>query len=452
MATGHLGGPRAVRGVSAGLSGLLAVGFASAISPIARGAIIEWGNTGEGAWNEATNWAGGSVPTSADDSRISNGGTAVIDSTQDISSMFVILAAATGTSGNLKMTGGKLTTGSDVRVAGNGNLSGGTATFHQSGGAVLLNGGNVNVGFGNSGVGTYNLSGGSLQITVGTIIAIGNRGNGTFDQTGGTVYVKGGTNTPNGLLNIARNAGSNASPAATGTVRISGGTMAVANVRFGNATGGTATNLLSISGTGKLITSAISVFTGYTGTNTISLTGGTLTAGSIGLPLENNGGTLAPATPDFAAAPADVNALVVHPVGTTTMAGNSGYTQEPTGVLAIDLASLASHDRVDVGAGTNAAGAVLAGTIAVNLLDGFNPATGSTFDVLAADTVESTALVTGQTASGDTFVPSVVTGDDGRQVLRLTVTAVPEPGVLGLAAGFGGLMFASRRGRRQSAR
>jgi hypothetical protein len=448
MAKGASRGQRSFYGIRAGLGGAFALGLASAVSPLASGVTVTWSNTGEGAWNVGSNWTGGSVPASGDDSRINNGGTAVIDASQDIASLFVILADVSDTSGNLRMTGGKLTTTSDIRAGGNGGSAGGVGVFTQSGGAVLLNGGNVNVGFGNTAVGTYNLSAGSLQVNSGTIIAVGNRGTGTFDQSGGTVYVKGGTNTANGLLNIGRNAaGTTPAPNASGTVRISAGTMAVANVRFGNAAAGGGVNQLSISGSGKLLTNSISVFAGYTGTNTVSFTGGTLTAASVALPLTNNGGTLAPATVDFAAAPADINALAVNPVGTTTLVGDNGYTQGATGVLAIDLAGLTSYDKLDIGAGTNTASALLAGTIAVNLVSGFNPATGSTFDIVAADALTSTAAVTGQTAGGDVFVPSFVTGDDGRQVLRLTVTAVPEPGVLGLATMAGAAML-TRRGRR----
>ena len=450
MAAGHRGGQRSFRGVRAGLGGIFAAGVASAFAPAAGGADVQWINTGEGNWVDAANWEGGNVPAAADNGRINNGGTAVIAPGHAVSIQFAILGDNSTNSGTLRMTGGSLTTTSDIRVGGNGGTNGGAATFHHSGGAALLNGGNVNVGFGSLATGTYNLSGGSLQVNAGTIIAVGNRGNGTFDQSGGTVYVKGGANTVNGVLNIARNAaGTSPAPGATGTVRISGGTMAVANVRFGNAAGGTGVNQLALSGTGKLLTHSITVFAGYTGTNTVSFTGGTLTAGSVALPLANNGGILAPATVDFAAAPADINALTVNPVGTTTLVGDNGYTQGSTGVLAVDLASLTGHDRVDIGAGTNTAGALLAGTIAVNLLDGFNPATGSTFDVLAADSVGSTAVVTGQTPGGDTFVPSVVTGDDGRQVLRLTVTAVPEPGLTGLGAVAGIGMLARRARRRE---
>lgn len=430
------------------LRGVFAIGLAAA-APAASAVTINWGNTGEGNWNTGANWVGGAVPASGDDSRINNGGTAIIDNGQDVASLFVILGDNSTNSGSLRMTGGTLTTTSDIRIGGNGGTNGGSAVFNHSAGPVLLNGGNVNVGFGNLATGTYNLSGGSLQVNSSTIIAIGNRGTGTLNQTGGTVYVRGGTNTLTGLLNIGRSAGgATPAPNASGTVKISAGTMAVANVRYGNATGGAGVNLMEVSGSGKLLTNSISVFAGYTGANTFSFVGGTLTAATAGIPLANNGGTLSPAFVDFAAAATGIAGIPINAVGTTTFTENNGYTQGSSGVLAVDLASAASYDRVDIGSGTNTAGATLGGTIAVNLVGGFQPAVGSTFDVLAADTLASTALVTGQTSAGDVFTPSVVTGDDGRQVLRLTVTSVPEPGTLGLAA-TAALGLAARRGRRR---
>ena len=58
------------------------------------------------------------------------------------------------------MTGGTLTTTSDIRLGNGGDIdtapasAGGTAIFAQSGGDVVLTGGNVNIGFGDTAVGT----------------------------------------------------------------------------------------------------------------------------------------------------------------------------------------------------------------------------------------------------------------------------------------------------------
>ena len=418
----------------------------------ATAATVPWIGTA-GNWNDPANWnhpTPGSIPTTADDGRISNGGTATISGDHSVGS--VTVADTTGTTGNLVMTGGSLTTtNTDIRIGGNGNTTGGTGTFTQSGGVVNMNAGNLNLGLGTLAAGTYNMSGGSLQINSANIIAVGNRGNGNLNMTGGTVYVRSaGTNSLTGLLNVGRNP---AGATANGNLNLSGGTIAVANVRFGNGATSTASvNLITVAGTGRLITDSISVQANHGGSNTFNFTGGTINAETISIPLTNAGGRLAPMTVDFLGGAqvgaTNISQLPIDPIGITTFLNNSGYTQGPTGILEIDIIGVGSHDRVDIGGGANAASADLAGTIAVNLLGGFDPALGQTFDVLTADTITNTALATGLTPSGHTFVPSIESGGDGRQILRLTVAEVPEPGgfvVLGAAS----LGLASRGARKR---
>jgi hypothetical protein len=74
------------------------------------------------------------------------------------------------------------------------------------------------------------------------------------------------------------------------------------------------------------------------------------------------------------------------------------------------------------------------------------PGLGSTFDIVTADTIANGALITRLTPSGHRFLPSIETGGDGRQVLRLTVSEVPEPGVVTLVGA--ALTLCSRRPRR----
>jgi hypothetical protein len=104
---------------------------------------------------------------------------------------------------------------------------------------------------------------------------------------------------------------------------------------------------------------------------------------------------------------------------------------------------------VDVGAGASVASATLAGTIAVNLLNDFDPALGDTFSILYADSIVNTAAVTGLTPSGNGFQASVVAtaAPDGRDVLRLTVVPAPEPSAIALAA-CAALGLGFRRSRR----
>jgi hypothetical protein len=423
------------------------------IAPSARAVDYFWNNAGVGNWNDPANWTNNTtpntIPGAGDPGFINNGGTAVIDSSMNLTAGFAIMGRTTGESGTLQMTGGSLATGSDVRVGGNSGTGGGTGRLDQSGGAITLNGGNLNVGFGSAGggaVGVYDLSGGSLQVSSGFIAAVGNRGNGTINQTGGTLYVRGGTSAATAEIQLGRNI---AAGTGSGLYNLSGGVAAAAQLRFGgaNSTNTASINTFNLSGTGKLITNTISVVnTGAT--NTFNFTGGTLSVANVNIPLVNNGGTLNPGGANFAAAPADISGLVETVIGTTTFGGNNSYTQGPAGILGIDIAAPATNDLVDIGLGTNTGSANLAGTIAVNLLNNFDPALGSTFDVLTADSIVNAAVPTGLTPGGHLFLPSIEIGGDGRQVLRLTVAEVPEPAAFTLL-GIAGLTLTTRRPRRK---
>jgi hypothetical protein len=275
------------------------------------------------------------------------------------------------------------------------------------------------------------MSGGSLQINSANIIAVGNRGNGALNMTGGSIYVRAGTNNAlTGLLNVGRNP---AGATANGNLNLSGGTIAVATVRFGNgATSAASVNMITVAGTGRLITDSISVQANHGGSNTFNFTGGTINAETISIPLTNSGGRLAPATIDFLGGAqvgaTNISQLPIDPIGTTTFVGNVGYTQGPAGILEIDI-DPSRNDRVQLTAGT----ATLAGTINVNLLGGFDPAVGQAFDVLNALDITGAPVVTGLTPSGHMFVSSIEPTIEG-ETLRLTVTQVPEPGIFPLGA------------------
>ncbi len=96
--------------------------------------------------------------------------------------------------------------------------------------SIILNGGNLNVGFGVTATGTYNLSGGSVQIEAGFIAAVGNLGTGTINQSGGTLYVRSTAIPANSVIQLGRN---NATTASSGTFTLSGGTAAALNFDFG---------------------------------------------------------------------------------------------------------------------------------------------------------------------------------------------------------------------------
>jgi hypothetical protein len=415
--------------------------------------VINWSGT-TGDFSDGTNWAMGIAPVAGDEAHIDNGGTALITGNQGV--LFLILATATGQSGNVQMAAGStLTTTSDIRI-GNG-ATGGTGTINQSGGDVIMNGGNMNVGYGDTAVGTYALSGGTISINSATILAVGNRGTGTFAQSAGSVYVRGpltGATTGTGQLNLGRNGavGPTNPGTSSGTYTLSGGDFTAALLRYGNNAAGAATgstNIFNLQGTGKLVVGTISIIN-TNAANSFNFTGGTLEATTIGLPITNNGGTLSPATLFFGnsttPAPATASGVETSPVGTTTFTLANTYNQGSTGILSIDLAGPGSNDFVSIGADpTLLVTSSISGTIRVNPL--FEPAMGSVFDILSADTVINSATIVGQTAAGKSFAASIAKAGDGRDVLRLTV--VPEPGSVALLGGALGLL-SFRRPRRAS--
>jgi hypothetical protein len=388
---------------------------------------VYWVNSGQGLFSDSANWLSNGValvPTASSDARVNNGGTAVIDSTMAISVQVLQIGDTNSTTGFVQMTGGSLTQSSDLRAGGNSAAGGGTGVFELDAGTVLLTGGNLNVGFGTTAVGTYNIFGGSIQVnTTGAILAVGNRGTGTVNQTNGSIYLR----TATSLAQLGRNA---ANATSFGTYHLSGGTLAAARFQFGNANGTTniSTNIFNLSGTGTLICNSISNIN-PTAVNSFNFTGGTMTVNTSRISITNNGGVFSPSTPDFANANGtNLAALPIDPIGTATFLTGNTYIQGANGTLAIDIAGDTSFDFITID--TNAPfalGSSIDGTIAVNLLNGYVPALGKTFDVLKAVNVTCTANANAN--NGAAFSTKVVDffdlGGIGYEKLRLTVTTQP---------------------------
>src|SRR5436190_17434128 len=94
------------------------------------GAVIYWTNPNQnGLFNDPSNWNSNSVPTSSDDARVNNGGTATIDSTMTQALTLLQIGDTNTTTGTVKMTGGSLTLSSDLRAGGNSATAGGTGVF-----------------------------------------------------------------------------------------------------------------------------------------------------------------------------------------------------------------------------------------------------------------------------------------------------------------------------------
>ena len=389
---------------------------------------VYWVNPGQGLFSDPSNWLSNGVailPTASSDTRVNNGGTAIIDSTMSISIQTLQIGDTNSTTGFVQMTGGSLTQSSDIRAGGTATSGGGTGVFELDAGTVLLTGGNLNIGFGTTAVGTYNIFGGSIQVnTTGAILAVGNRGTGTVNQTNGSIYLR----TATSLAQLGRNA---ANATSFGTYNLSGGTLAAARLQFGNANGTTniSTNIFNLSGSGILICNSISNIN-TTASNVFNFTGGTMTVNTSRISITNNGGVFSPSTPDFANANGtNLASLPIDPIGTATFLAGNTYIQTSNGTLAIDIAGDTSFDFVSID--TNAPFAQpssIDGTIAVNLLNGYVPALGQTFDILKAVIVASTANVTANNGAG--FSATVVGfadpgGGPGFEKLRLTVTTQP---------------------------
>lgn len=402
----------------AGLAVLLTlVSHASAV-------VFHWDNPGSGLWNDATNWENDTLLFN-DDAQINNGGTALIDSTQNVITGFATMGGGSG-NGTILMSGGFLRTNFDIRVGGNASAGGGIGVFEQSGGDIFMNGGNFNVGFGLTAVGTYTMSGGTLIENSGAIFAVGNRGLGTVNQSGGSIYVRGASAVGTSVVQLGRNAATTGNGFGSGRYDLSGGILATAFIRYGQVVSGAGvidTNTFNLRGAGRLITGTIEIFN-TAATNSFNFSGGVLTANTIGIPITNDGGILSPGTANFLANAVDISSIPFDPIGTTTFNNTNAYNQGSTGSLAIDI-DFGGNDFVDIGAGAPVVASSIAGKIYVNVLNGFDPPVGSTFDVLTADSITYTASVIGHTPSCNVFKGVIVIGLDGRQVLRLVVVSPP---------------------------
>ena len=391
--------PRPSR-VRVGVAGLAALLVLAAQPAFAQNF---WTNPGSGTWTDGFNWSN-SVPPNGpgnEEGRINNGGTATIDALQvdpftgltgQITTGSLTLGDRPGNSGNFLMASGQFfVKNTDLRIGGNpvtaigGGVPaiGGTGVFTQTGGSVIQQGGNINIGIRglNSmdptvAEGTYNLSEAdplvpsSCTAQFGFIVVIGNRAKGTLNQSGGSIEVKGLTSTNGGVFGsrfqIGRNA-VNGTSFTSGTYNLSGGTATAALFHFGHGalTSGSSVNTLRLSGTGKLRVAEIEFLNTTIATNVFEFTGGTLSARTVKIPVNNQGGTLSPYTIDFSTVTQSSSATITD-VGTTTFSGTNGSRRHPQATLPSTLILLAMTMSISVRLGSRTP-ALRAGSQSVSL-------------------------------------------------------------------------------------
>lgn len=394
--------------------------------------------------------------------------------------------------GTYELYGGSLMLTGVTNVGYNG-----TGTFIQYGGTHDVSlGGGLGIGFGKNGKGTYEMNGGTLKAGW---IDVGDYGIGSFAQTDGTVTVAetlvigrhskgseatgyntytlsgdvktstlttggtvvgafgtgtftqtGGTHTTGTLVlgyNYNTDSGSGPIGPGNGTYELKGGSLTSDFQRIGLEGAGTFTQT---DGTNTVKdTMVIAQEKGCTGT--YNFLGGSLNAANIYV---NQGGLFKGigTINGYDGNPVNfVNAGIVAPgssPGTLTINGN--YTQDPLGILEIELGGSGNHDILNI-TGT----ADLNGTLKLLLYGDYTTSevkVGDFFDVLFASEITGGFTINGS-ATGwtwDVAYLNLTGSDDKLDTVRLTAQApVPvPPSIWLLGAGLVGLIGLRRKFRK----
>jgi hypothetical protein len=389
---------------------------------------------------------------------ITNNGTITLGSSGSTTGLYMANALLTGTgtlslsdsTGNVVLTGrnyARLTNDTLHTIEGSGSIgSGGHATTFTNLGTVRANQGTPLYLYGGA---TNN---GTFEAKSGSTLVATNLTN----LSGGTLT--GGTYAASGTIRLPGNISVNAA-----TILLDGAGAQLVNSSNTNALGGFASNSgvftikngknlttvgqLSNTGTVTVGTgSSLSVGNGsaaYTQSAGATAIDGVLTAGSIilnGGTLSGNGVINAPVTSSLALAPgASPGRLTI----------NGDYVQTAAGSLLIEIGGYvqgSEYDHLDVNGN-----AALAGTLKVDLWNGFAPIAGSYFDILTAGSIGGTFsdVITAGTGRSWSIAYLDGNGDSLTDTVRLYAGApssVPLPPSL-LLLGFGliGLIGAKRR-------
>ncbi len=153
----------------------------------AQAELIWTGTSGD--YELASNWDLNRSPTSLDDVRISNGGTAVVSEGSHAANR-IYLANDAGSCGSILLTGGLLTSG-NIQVGSKGTALldvGSSAAVHSSGTVYTgVFGMEQNSNYTNT-AGVVNLAG---TMTASTVVIASNSGDGSFNLNGGNLAVSG---------------------------------------------------------------------------------------------------------------------------------------------------------------------------------------------------------------------------------------------------------------------
>ncbi len=354
------------------------------------------------------------------------------------------------TTGVLAINGGTLDLGTTSQTTGAVTLGGGTisngtlngTSYSSTGGVVsasLVGTGALTNTSGSttlSGTNTYTggttVNGGTLTVNTTSLpgnVAVASGSSLVFDQpadgafsgviSGAGSLVKSG----NGVLTLT---GANTY---TGTTTITGGRIAVSG--SGTLGGGLVTSSggtidAVLSGTGLTTTGGTTTLlrnNTYTGATTIS--GGTLVLGTATTTASTGTGAVTIASGAFLRGNGTINGNLINggtvspgfSPGTITVIGN--YQQTNTGTLVIEIAPTAS-DKLVITGGT----AMLAGTLQLDAIDGFNPA-GQTIEFLTADGGVSGVFdsITGSAADRATVSREIITSNPNARSVKFTQLA-----------------------------
>jgi hypothetical protein len=324
---------------------------------------IQW-NVASGNYGNSASWQPATVPTDSDDAEIGNGGTAMIDGVAGARQLRIGSTSGSGTV--------QVTTDSEL-VLGDRLFVGftGSGLVEQTGGVVRVEQGDGDLHIGDSlgSQGTYDFIDG--EISVGDDILVGHLGTGQFNMSGGVVLRSGWF-----VLGDEDPEQTGGDPA-TGTFNFSGGEF---NQEFGDFE-------IGDEGIGVAnLTGGVMNIAGVTAIGNRPLGFGTL---NISGPVELR-------TKEFSIGRRGQGILHVSSSGARIVVSEQFTMQAEPDAVATWIVEIGPTGTAPIEVGF---GALLAGTLDVELASGFSPNTGQSFALLtAADDIVDDGLTL---AAGD---------------------------------------------------